>query len=135
MTVLVVVTVTVTTVGAVVGVPDTVKVERVVGMTGSEGAAEVEVSSACLSAAMVACTLDRWPIVMVAIVGRANVPVNVTRVTESSSPSGCVFSTLRESTRAVTESSEALLILWFTNSTCPSTETLGTSLFLRKVYS
>lgn len=135
MTVFVVVTVTVTTEGAVVGVPETVKVERVVGMTGKDGgpATPAELPS-CFSAATVACTFDRWPIVMVAMVGSANVPVKVTRVTESSS-SVCDSSIPRESIRSMTEPSEELLTLWFTNSTCPSTVTLVMSLFLRREYS
>lgn len=88
MTVFVVVTVTVTTVAvAVVGIPDTVKVESVVGMAGGD---EVEVVepvncvSSCFTPSMAAAVLSRWPMVVVAMVGRARVPVNVTRVSSSS---------------------------------------------------
>lgn len=48
---------------------------------------------------MAADVLGRWPMVVVAMVGRARVPVKVTRVRESSS-SGCVSSPLGESSEA-----------------------------------
>lgn len=98
-TVFVVVTVTVTT---VVGILDTVKVERVVGMTGGEEVevvAEANCVSSCLDASTDVVVLGRWPMVVVAMVGRARVPVNVTRVRVSSS-SGSVSSPLAESSEA-----------------------------------
>ena len=136
-TVFVVVTVTVTTEAViVVGIPDTVRVESVVGMAGGDTVEMVDSVSvwSCFNASMVANVLGRWPMVVVAIVGRAKVPVNVTRVRESSS-SRCVSSPLGLDGRTVENLPETSLTVWLANTTCPSTLMLVMSRFLRRTYS